>query len=112
VAASLDRAAGAVLAAGLVLAGVVVPMVSAALARRVDERTAARRGELAADLVELLRGAPELVVYGREDDRLARLRAADRSLVGLARRAALADGLGEGLRLTVCGATVAGVLAV
>jgi ABC-type transport system involved in cytochrome bd biosynthesis fused ATPase/permease subunit len=84
----------------------------AALGRRVDERTAARRGELAADLVELLRGAPELVVYGREDDRLARLRAADRSLVGLARRAAFADGLGEGLRLTVCGATVAGVLAV
>ena len=112
VAASFDRAAGAVLAAGLVLAGVVVPILSTALARRGAERTAARRGELAADLVELLRGAQELVVYGREDDRLARLRAADRSLVRLARRAALADGLGEGLRLTVCGATVAGVLAV
>src|SRR5262249_37689733 len=40
------------------------------------------------------------------------VRAADRALVRLARRAALSDGAGDGLRLLVTGATVAGVLAV
>ena len=40
------------------------------------------------------------------------MRGRDRLLVRLARRAALADGLGDGLRLLVMGATVAGVIAV
>ena len=41
---------------------------------------AAARGELTGELVELLRGAPELVAYGREDDALGRVRAADGEL--------------------------------
>ena len=100
------------LAVGLLVAGIAVPAVAAALDRRVRGLEAAARGELTAELLETVRGAPELAVYGREDERLRRLRETDRELVRLARRAALADGAGDGLRLLVTGATVAGVLAV
>src|SRR6185437_2881790 len=61
-------------------------------------------------LVELLQSAPEPVVYGREQDRLARVREADRLLVRIARRDAVAAGVGDGLQLCAAGATVAGVL--
>jgi thiol reductant ABC exporter CydC subunit len=56
--------------------------------------------------------APEIVAYGAETDRLAELGAADRDLVGVARRDALAGGMGDGLGLLLTGLTVAGVLAV
>ena len=105
-------AAAIVLAAGLLVAGVAVPAVAAAIGRRSGRLEAAARGELTAELVDTIGGAPELAVYGLEDESLDRLRRADHSLVRLARRAALAEGAGDGLRLLVTGATVAGVLAV
>jgi ATP-binding cassette, subfamily C, bacterial CydC len=105
-------AAGLVLAAGLTLGGVVVPTIAGALGRRSGRRQAAARGELSAELVELLRSAPELVAYGREESQLARVEAADREQVGLSRRDAFAAGVGDALGLVVAGATVAGVLAV
>ena len=105
-------AAALILAAGLVAGGVLVPLVGAAVNRAVGRRQAAALGELTADLVELLRGAPELVAYGREDDTLARIRASDRDLTRLARRDALAAGLAEALSIFVTGLTVAGVLGV
>jgi thiol reductant ABC exporter CydC subunit len=111
VAAILPRA-GLVLAGGLAIAGIVVPAGAAALAARSSRRQAAARGTLAAEFVETLSGSEELVVYGGRDDRLERLRLADASLVRVARRAAAADGTGDGLRLLVTGLTVAGVLAV
>ncbi len=64
-------AAAVVLALGLALGGVAVPLLAGRLGRRVGRRQAPARGELTAELVELLRGAPELVAYGREDDALA-----------------------------------------
>jgi thiol reductant ABC exporter CydC subunit len=112
VAAAFSPGAAAVLAAGLLVGGTAVPAVSGALGRRAARLEAPARGELSAELVETLRGAPELVVYGRDADHLARLRQADRTLVRAARRAALADGAGDGLRVLVTGLTVAGVLAV
>jgi thiol reductant ABC exporter CydC subunit len=110
-AAAILPAAGVVLAIGLVAAGLAVPAVGAWSARR-GGREAAARGELTAELVEALAGSAELAAYGRQDDRLRRLYTADRELVRLARRAALADGAADGLRLVLTGATVAGVLAV
>jgi thiol reductant ABC exporter CydC subunit len=105
-------AAGLVLAAGLVAGGVAVPALAGALGRRGGRRQAAARGELSAELVELLRAAPELVAQGAEQAALARLRGADRALVRLARRDALVGGVADGAGLAVVGATVAGVLAV
>jgi thiol reductant ABC exporter CydC subunit len=103
--------ASLVLAAGLVAAGIVVPFTAAALARRSAALQAPARGALSAELVETLAGSAELVAYGRQGERLERVGAADSRLVKAARRAALADGTGEGLRLLVTGGTVAGVLA-
>jgi ATP-binding cassette subfamily C protein CydC len=112
VAAVFLPAAALVLAVGLLVGGIVVPALAAGLGRRAGALEVAARGELTAELVETLRGAPELAVYGAEDNRLRRLRAADRTLVRFAHRAALADGAGDGLRLLVTGCTVAGALAV
>jgi thiol reductant ABC exporter CydC subunit len=104
--------AALILAAGLVAGGVAVPLVAAALRRRAGAREAAARGALTSELVEAVRGAPELAVYGRAEERLDALSAADRALVCVARRAARADGAANGLGLLVTGATVAGVVAV
>lgn len=112
VAAAVLPAAGLVLAAGLVAGGIAVSAAAGAVARRSARRQAAARGELTAELVELLRAAPELAAYGRAEDSSARVRAADRALVRLARRDALAAGLGDGLVVLVTGLTTAGVLAV
>ena len=111
-AAAFLPAAGLVLAAGLLAAGVAVPALAGILGTRAGRRQAAARGQLSAELVELLRGAPELVAFGGEGAAIERVRAADRSLVKLARRDALAAGVADGLGLVVTGLTVAGVLAV
>ena len=104
-------AAGLILAIGLAVAGVGVPVLAGALARSTGRRHATARGELTGDLVELLRGAPELVLYGREIDRLEAVRAADRAIAQDARRDSLVAGLGSGLLVLVAGLTTVGVLA-
>ncbi|MBV9940692.1 MAG: thiol reductant ABC exporter subunit CydC, partial [Solirubrobacterales bacterium] len=109
-AAAFLPAAGVVLAAGLLTAGVVVPALSGWLGARAAQRQAGARGELSAELVELMRASPEVVAFGAEQAGLARVRAADRALVKLARRDALAAGAGDGLGLMVAGATVVAVL--
>jgi thiol reductant ABC exporter CydC subunit len=111
-AAAFLPAAALVLAAGLLVGGLIVPPVAAGLARHASRHEAAARGELTSELVETLAGSAELVAFGYEKDRLRGLQAADRKLVRIARRAALADGTGDALRLLVMGATVVGVLAV
>ena len=111
-AAAFLPAAGFVLAGGLLAGGVAVPALAGILGARAARRQASARGVLSAELVESLRGAPELVAYGAERATLDRVRAADAALVNLARRDALAAGAADGLGLAVTGATVASVLAV
>ena len=110
VTATVLPAAGAILALGLLLAGVLVPVLAARLTQAAGRRQGAARAELTAELVELLRGAPELVVYGREEDTLAGVRTRSGELVRLGRRDGLAAGLAEGLSILIAGLTVAGVL--
>ena len=111
-AAAFLPAAGLVLAVGLLVGGIVVPVLSGSLGARAGRRQAAERGELSAEVVEVIHGGPELVAFGADRSRLERVRAADRRLVELGRRDALATGVGDGLALAVTGLTVAGVLAV
>jgi ATP-binding cassette subfamily C protein CydC len=111
VCAVLLPAAGLILAAGLVLAGAVVPVLAAALARNAGRRQGEARGTLTAELVEVLRGAPELAVYGQEERAIGRIRAIDRELARHGRRDAMAAGLGNALSLLVAGLTLVGVLA-
>ncbi|MFF4980495.1 thiol reductant ABC exporter subunit CydD [Streptomyces sp. NPDC001046] len=109
--------AGAVLAAGLLAAGVGVPLVTGAVARRAEHRLAPARGVLATRVTDLLTGTAELTVAGALPARLGRAREADRTLTRIASRAATATALGDGLTalvsgLTVTAAALAGVQAV
>lgn len=99
--------AGALLAAGLLLAGVVVPVLSGACARRTERQLAPARGELAAHTVDLLSGSAELAVAGALPARLERLRRVDGALTRIARRTASVTALGAGLSALACGLTVA-----
>jgi thiol reductant ABC exporter CydC subunit len=104
-------AAGLVLAAGLLTAGVGVPLLVAGLSRSTGSAQAEARGTLTADLVDVLHGAPELVLYGDEDRLLTAVREADRELVAHARRDATVAGLGTSLTVLVAGLTTTVVLA-
>jgi thiol reductant ABC exporter CydC subunit len=88
-----------------------VPAASGLVGRAAGSGRAEAQGLLSAELVELLRGAPELVVYGREEDALERFRAADAELARLARRDALAAGVADGLAVAIAGVTTVAVLA-
>jgi thiol reductant ABC exporter CydC subunit len=105
----LGPAAG-VLAAGLVTAGVTVPLLAASRARAASRRMAAARGELSAGLTGLVAGAADLHAFGAQDTALAEVAAHDRSLTRLARRSASAEGLGAGLIVATTGLTLWGVL--
>ncbi|MFJ5308071.1 thiol reductant ABC exporter subunit CydD [Streptomyces sp. NPDC088350] len=98
--------AGAVLAAGLLAAGVGVPLVTGAVARRAEHRLAPARGVLATRVTELLTGTAELTVAGALPARTAEARRADGVLTRIASRAATATALGDGLTALLSGLTV------
>nr|WP_256669258.1 thiol reductant ABC exporter subunit CydC [Streptomyces fulvorobeus] len=100
--------AGAVLAAGLLVAGVGVPLVSGACARHVERRLAPARAELATRVTDLLTGTAELTVAGALPARSRQVREADGTLTRIASRSATATALGGGLSALVCGLTVVG----
>ncbi|WP_307028574.1 thiol reductant ABC exporter subunit CydD [Streptomyces canus] len=99
--------AGAVLAVGLLAAGVGVPSVTGAVARRAERRLAPARGVLATRVTDLLTGTAELAVAGALSARTADARQADGVLARIASRAATATALGDGLTALVSGLTVA-----
>lgn len=99
--------AGAILAAGLLLTGVGVPVLSGALARRTERRLAPARGRLATRVVEMLTGTAELTVAGALGARTESVRCADRDLTRIASRSAAVAGTGAGLSALLCGLTVA-----
>ena len=99
--------AGAVLAVGLLAAGVGVPLVTGAVARRAERRLAPARGALATRVTELLTGTAELTVAGALPARTAEAKRADTTLTRIASRAATATALGDGLTALISGLTVA-----
>ncbi|MEV6818412.1 thiol reductant ABC exporter subunit CydC [Nocardiopsis dassonvillei] len=101
---------GLLLAAGLLLAGLAVPLAAAALGREPGRRQARARGELSTTLVDTLHGAPDLVAYGAMDQQVARVYAADEELTRLARRDSAILGLGAGASALITGLTVWGAL--
>ncbi|MFF7970457.1 thiol reductant ABC exporter subunit CydD [Streptomyces sp. NPDC007905] len=98
--------AGAALAAGLCAAGVGVPLVTAAAARRAERRLAPARGVLATRVTDLLTGTAELTVAGALPARTAAARQADGTLTRIASRAASVTALGDGLTALLSGLTV------
>jgi len=98
--------AGAVLAAGLLAAGVGLPVLAAAAARGAARRIAPARGQLAATYTDLLAGAADLHAFGAEERALAAVTAADADLTRQDRRNAAVSGLSTGLSSAIAGVTV------
>lgn len=98
--------AGGVLAVGLLAAGLGVPLVTGAVARRAERRLAPARGVLATGVADLLTGTAELTVAGALPARTAKTRRDDAVLTRIASRAATATALGDGLTALVSGLTV------
>ncbi|WP_328495205.1 thiol reductant ABC exporter subunit CydD [Streptomyces sp. NBC_00414] len=98
--------AGAVLAVGLLAAGVGVPLLTGAVARRAERRLAPARGVLATRVADLLTGTAELTVAGALPARTAEARRADAELTRITSRAATATALGDGLTALISGLTV------
>ncbi|WP_371528254.1 thiol reductant ABC exporter subunit CydD [Streptomyces sp. NBC_01283] len=99
--------AGAVLAVGLLIAGVGVPLLSGAVARRAERKLAPARGVLATRVADLLTGTAELTVAGALTRRTAKAKDADAELTRIASRTATATALGDGLGALASGLTVA-----
>lgn len=104
--------AALILTVGLLVQGLVVPALAGRLNRSAGRRQAGARAALSAELVETLRAAPELVVFGAAAEREERIAAADRELDRVARRDAWTAGLGDALGVLVTGVTVAAVAVV
>ncbi|WP_053711515.1 thiol reductant ABC exporter subunit CydD [Streptomyces sp. NRRL B-3648] len=98
--------AGAVLAVGLLAAGAGVPLLTAAVARRAEQRLAPARGVLATRVTDLLTGTAELAVAGALPARADAARRADGTLTRIAARSAAVTGLGDGLTALISGLTV------
>jgi len=104
-------AAGAILAAGLAIAGLAVPALAARWSREPSARLAAARAQLSSQLVELLRAAPEIVAFGAAGSRAEAIAELDRELAALTRRDAVRAGLADALVMLAAGLTTAAVLA-
>lgn len=109
--AAILPAAGLVLAVCLAVALTATPLV-AVHTGTARGREAAIRGELSAEVVDLLRAAPDLLAYGAEAAALDRIDAMDGELTRLARRRAWASGAAAALITACLGGAVVGVLVV
>ncbi|GAB3842686.1 thiol reductant ABC exporter subunit CydC [Dactylosporangium cerinum] len=103
--------AGAALAAAILVVAVGVPALQAAAVRRADARLAPLRGALAAGVVDLTQGLPDLIAYGAVDDTLTALDRTDRQLLTAARRSSAAAGVSAAVTALCTGLSVLAGLA-
>lgn len=102
--------AGLAVAAGLVVAGVVGPLLARVAARNAERDISTLRAETAAGTVELLTAAPDLLAFGAASARHATVLAADARLTSARRRTATARGAGIAVGTFAIGATTVGCL--
>lgn len=102
--------AAGVLAIGLVVAGVVLPAVAAAVTRRTADRVAPLRAVFAVDAVDLTAGAVDLAAFGATATVLRRADGHARELGRLERRLAVAGWAVDGCGVLVGGLTAAAVV--
>lgn len=102
--------AAAVLLAGLAVAGVLLPAVTAAGARRWAARIAPARAALAGAVADLVHGSADLAAYGAGARALAGARAADEALASLERRQARVHALALAAGTLAQGLTVAAIV--
>jgi thiol reductant ABC exporter CydC subunit len=106
VVAFLVPVAALALAATLLFVAFLVPLFTIKVASRAEHRISGARGELAAATLEILAGAPELLVAGATEGRLRDLAAIDRRLAAAEARTAAGSGLGALLSGLATGAAV------
>lgn len=106
----IEPAVGTALAAGsaAIVSGVVV---SARLGRGASEAEVSLRAEQADSIVEAIRSAPELAVYGRQDMVESQLENIRRRSCSAALRRATSNGLGRAVVTIGAGATLVSVIA-
>ena len=105
-------AAGLILLVALLIAGMLVPWLTGTLAARSEAKQAAARGLLTESVVDLLEGAPELIVNGAAPEQLRRTLEADRELTQVAQATSRTAGIGQGLTSLCCGLAMWGSLLV
>ncbi|MFI0792773.1 thiol reductant ABC exporter subunit CydC [Micromonospora rubida] len=103
--------AAGVLALGLLVAGVALPMAATALTRRAADEVAPLRGALATDAVDLTHGAADLAAFGATRQALAAAGGRARRLARLERRLAATGFAVDAAGVLVAGATAAGAVA-
>ncbi len=86
--------AASVLAGTLLFVAFAVPALTIDLARRGERRISAERGRLAAATLEVLEGAPEIMVAGATEARLAALAGIDARLAAAEARTSAGSGAG------------------
>ena len=105
--------AGGLVLAVFLLGGSAAAAVLAWFRRRhLGGGEGALRGELGADVVELLQAAPDLVAMGRDEEYLERALASDTALERRARHRSWSDGAVSALVVLCTGGAVIGLLAV
>jgi thiol reductant ABC exporter CydC subunit len=109
---SMLPAAGLILLAALAIAGTLVPWLTGRLAARGEGRQAAARAQLSTDVLDLIEGAPELLVNGAVPEQLRRTLAQDAQLTRIAAASARTAGIGQGLTGLCCGLAMWGSLLV
>jgi len=102
----LVPAAAAVLAVTLLFVALGIPLVTIRVAARGEGRIAGARGELAAATLEVISGAPELLVCGATEARLVELGAIDSRLAAAEARTASGAGVGALLSGVASGVAV------
>lgn len=105
-------AAAVVLVAAMLIAGLVLPALAARAGRHSGLREAPARAQLSAELVELVSGAAELAVYGREQQWAERIEAADSKLAAAERPGAWISGVTGGAGVAIGGAAMIAVAAI
>lgn len=99
-------AAGVVLLAGLLAAGIGAPLATLALSARAERRFAPARADLATSVHELLDGLPDLTAYGAVSGVLGRIEKQDGRFTAILRRSAAAAGAGSAITNAVLALTV------
>jgi thiol reductant ABC exporter CydC subunit len=102
--------AGLVLLVALALSATAVPWLTGHLATRAEAKQATVRGELSAEVVDIVDGAPELIVMGGTEAQLGRIERADKRLRSLSRRGAGTAGVGLALTTELIGLASWGAL--
>jgi ATP-binding cassette subfamily C protein CydCD len=98
--------AGIVLGLSLAFVAFGIPACTVAVAQRAERQIAGARGDLAAATLEVLAGAPELLVAGATEARLADLAGIDGRLAAAEARTAAGFGLGAFLSGMASGVAV------